>query len=173
MWRQEGINALQSQLQALDSAQSADDTASCCDKLVTVINQLIKEREDLQAQCKKSPVTINVITDKASKVQAVASQCDPNTINVRVTAIDADPTKPSEPIKPKPTEQLVDNTPEKPAKEIEKPNLSTPKEYGYGFWIRFITLYPTRLENCLENTFYFIARLSKNNPSGNTDLGDR
>jgi len=70
-----------------------------------VINQLIKEREELAAQCKKAPVTVNVITDKASKVQAVASECDPNVINVKVTPIDKDPSKPQEPPKPrKPTD---------------------------------------------------------------------
>ena len=35
--------------------------------------------------------------------------------------------------------------------------------YGFGFWFRFTTLYPTRMTNGLQDEFvYHIARLTQN-----------
>lgn len=46
-------------------------------------------------------------------------------------------------------------------------------EYGYGFYARFLTIYPTRLENGKNSAWYFVSRLTKNEPYGNAGMGDR
>ena len=46
-------------------------------------------------------------------------------------------------------------------------------EYGFGFWLRYLTRYPTEMFKGLEDPWYFIARLTKNNPTGNNNFGDR
>ena len=46
-------------------------------------------------------------------------------------------------------------------------------EYGYGFWARFLTAYPERLLNGKNAAWYFMARLTKNEKNGNTEMGDR
>ena len=46
-------------------------------------------------------------------------------------------------------------------------------EYGYGFYARFLTAYPTRLLSGKDAAWYFIARLTKNSPNGNMGMGDR
>ena len=46
-------------------------------------------------------------------------------------------------------------------------------EYGYGFYARFLTVYPTRLENGKNSAWYFVSRLTKNEPYGNAGMGDR
>jgi hypothetical protein len=53
-----------------------------------------------------------------------------------------------------------------PAVNTERSNLADVKEYGYGFWLRYLTYYPARLSPEKDYTF-FLARLTKNNP--NTD----
>jgi hypothetical protein len=47
------------------------------------------------------------------------------------------------------------------------------EEYGYGFWMRFLTAYPERLLSGKSEPWYFIARLTKNDPYDNTRMGDR
>jgi hypothetical protein len=47
------------------------------------------------------------------------------------------------------------------------------KEYGYGFWMRFLTTYPVRLENGKNAPWYFLARLTKNTPYDDIGMGDR
>ena len=46
-------------------------------------------------------------------------------------------------------------------------------EYGYGFWLRFMTRYPTQMFHGRTASFYFVSRLTENNPFGNTAVGDR
>jgi hypothetical protein len=46
-------------------------------------------------------------------------------------------------------------------------------EYGYGFWMRFLTTYPTRLWAGKNAPWYFLARLTVNNPFGDAGFGDR
>lgn len=47
------------------------------------------------------------------------------------------------------------------------------KEYGYGFWLRFLTAYPSRLMEGKNAPWYFVARLSSNFPIQNNRVGDR
>jgi hypothetical protein len=47
------------------------------------------------------------------------------------------------------------------------------REYGYGFWMRYLTTYPVRLVSGKKDPWYFVSRLTKNDPYGNTALGDR
>jgi len=49
--------------------------------------------------------------------------------------------------KVKPDDDIIESTfdDNKPAKDDEHPNLKNLKEYGYGFWARFLTAYPKRL----------------------------
>lgn len=47
------------------------------------------------------------------------------------------------------------------------------QEYGYGFWLRYLTTYPTRQWSGKNAPSYFVARLTSNNPYGDTDFGDR
>jgi hypothetical protein len=46
-------------------------------------------------------------------------------------------------------------------------------EYGYGFWFRFLTAYPTRLFAGKNAPWYFLARLTINNPFADAGFGDR
>lgn len=50
-------------------------------------------------------------------------------------------------------------------KIIELPDDKLPRkieEYGYGFWLRFLTLYPERLLQGKNAPWYFVARLTAN-----------
>jgi len=53
------------------------------------------------------------------------------------------------------------------------PDIKDLQEYGYGFWVRFMTTYPSRLPNGKNAPWYFLSRLTKNNPYNNVDMGDR
>ena len=46
-------------------------------------------------------------------------------------------------------------------------------EYGYGFWMRYLTRYPVVLTNGKTDPWYFISRLTMNDPYGNIGFGDR
>ena len=46
-------------------------------------------------------------------------------------------------------------------------------EYGYGFWLRFLTIYPERLPNGKNEPWYFVSRLTTNEPYDNIRMGDR
>jgi hypothetical protein len=62
---------------------------------------------------------------------------------------------------------------DKPVKEKEQEDAADLKEYGYGFWMRFLTTYPKRLLNGKNAPWYFVARLTKNKPYDNIRMGDR
>ena len=46
-------------------------------------------------------------------------------------------------------------------------------EYGYGFWARFLTAFPTRLINGKNQPWYFVSRLTTNEEYDNVRMGDR
>lgn len=46
-------------------------------------------------------------------------------------------------------------------------------QYGYAFWFRFLTRYPETLLDGKNAPWYFLARLTKNNPYGDIGVGDR
>lgn len=41
-------------------------------------------------------------------------------------------------------------------------DVASKKEYGYGFWLRYLTLYPKLMLNGKDAPWYFIARLAAN-----------
>ena len=47
------------------------------------------------------------------------------------------------------------------------------KEYGYGFWIRFLARFPVALKLGNRAPWSIIARLSKNADYGDARVGDR
>lgn len=57
--------------------------------------------------------------------------------------------------------------------DIANNDLKDSSEYGYGFWLRFMTRHPNPLFDGLTEPFYFVARLTENVPYKNTNLGDR
>ena len=57
--------------------------------------------------------------------------------------------------------------------KVGNENLKDSSEYGYEFWLRFMTRHPTRLVNGKNAPWYFVARLTRNNPYGNISMGDR
>ena len=77
--------------------------------------------------------------------------------------------------RPKPNEDKLvsafDDT--KPLVDNERPNLSELSEYGYGFWLRYLHAYPKRVLRGISDAWYFVARLTKNNPYDNVRMGDR
>jgi hypothetical protein len=57
--------------------------------------------------------------------------------------------------------------------QFKQDELEKLKEYGYGFWMRFLTTFPSRLENGKNAPWYFVARLTKNVPYEDVGMGDR
>jgi hypothetical protein len=76
---------------------------------------------------------------------------------------------------PKPTDDVIESQWDKndPALDKEHPNLGDLKEYGYGFWLRFLTTYPNRLPSGKNAAWYFVARLTKHKEYDNVRMGDR
>ena len=46
-------------------------------------------------------------------------------------------------------------------------------EYGYGFWLRFLTAHPVRLFYGKNAPWYFVSRLTTNKEYENARMGDR
>ncbi|CAD8193826.1 unnamed protein product [Paramecium pentaurelia] len=46
-------------------------------------------------------------------------------------------------------------------------------EYGYGYWIRWLTKWPEQQKEGISKPWYFISRLTKNDPYDNISMGDR
>lgn len=68
-------------------------------------------------------------------------------------------------------EPLASSFEGKPAYEEIVDTLSD--EYGYGFWFRFMTAYPTRLWNGKSAPWYFVSRLAGNLDYKDNKVGDR
>lgn len=47
------------------------------------------------------------------------------------------------------------------------------EEYGYGFWLRFLTTYPERLIQGKKAPWYFLARLTNKEKYDDVTMGDR
>lgn len=47
------------------------------------------------------------------------------------------------------------------------------REYGYGYWMRFMTRHPAPLFSGKKEPWYFISRLTSNANYGNLGKGDR
>lgn len=52
-------------------------------------------------------------------------------------------------------------------------DLSDVSEYGYGFWLKFMTRHPAPLVSGKNAPWYFVSRLTRNNPYRNAEMGDR
>lgn len=46
-------------------------------------------------------------------------------------------------------------------------------EYGYGLWTRYLTKYPDNLPKGMTEPWYFLSRLTVNEPYDNIRMGDR
>lgn len=46
-------------------------------------------------------------------------------------------------------------------------------EYGYGYWSRWLTRHPEPLVNGNTEPWYFMSRLTSNDPYDNVRFGDR
>jgi hypothetical protein len=47
------------------------------------------------------------------------------------------------------------------------------EEYGYGYWLRFLTTYPKRLVVGKQAPWYIVSRMTKNKDYADIGLGDR
>jgi hypothetical protein len=71
---------------------------------------------------------------------------------------------------------LIDAAYDKPAvadSVVVGEDLSDVSEYGYGFWLKFMTRHPAPLYNGKNSPWYFVSRLTRNNPYKNAEMGDR
>lgn len=57
--------------------------------------------------------------------------------------------------------------------DYDQDDVEGSREYGYGFWMRFLTTYPKRLTSGKNAPWYFVARLTKNVPVKDGTIGDR
>lgn len=57
--------------------------------------------------------------------------------------------------------------------KVLKEDLKDTREYGYGFWLRYLTRYPVPMMAGKREPWYFVSRLTRNNPNSNIGLGDR
>ncbi|CAD8155184.1 unnamed protein product [Paramecium octaurelia] len=62
---------------------------------------------------------------------------------------------------------------DQPTVSTEVKKLKDVNEYGFGFWMRFLTLYPEQLQSGLTDQSYFVAKLTKNQQDGDDKIGDR
>lgn len=46
-------------------------------------------------------------------------------------------------------------------------------EYGYGYWLRFLTTYPKRMLVGKQAPWYIVSRLTSNEKNGDAGMGDR
>lgn len=55
-----------------------------------------------------------------------------------------------------------------------KNQLADQEEYGYGFYMRYLTYYPVKQAKGKSQPWYFMSRMTQNNPHTNIDnMGDR
>ena len=57
--------------------------------------------------------------------------------------------------------------------DISEGDLEDSSEYGYGFWLRFLSKHPDQLLNGLDKPKYFVGRLTENVPYKDQQQGDR
>lgn len=47
------------------------------------------------------------------------------------------------------------------------------EEYGYGYWMRFMLRHPEPMPEGKNQPWYFVSRLTRNNPHTDVAMGDR
>lgn len=57
--------------------------------------------------------------------------------------------------------------------KVPEDKLGSAIEYGYGFWSRWLTRWPDSLLKGASEPWYFISRLTNNDPYDNIRMGDR
>ncbi|CAD8162366.1 unnamed protein product [Paramecium octaurelia] len=57
--------------------------------------------------------------------------------------------------------------------KVEDDKIRGVNEYGYGYWIRWLTRWPEQQMKGISEPWYFISRLTKNDPYDNISMGDR
>lgn len=57
--------------------------------------------------------------------------------------------------------------------KIEKKDLNDVSEYGYGYWLRFMSRFPVPLTRGKDAPWYFVSRLTVNDQYTNMAYGDR
>lgn len=92
-------------------------------------------------------------------------------------------TPPPPPPKPEPeptciegSSQIGDAAFDKPALvdiKVKKEELKEARDYGYGFWMRFLTRHPVPLLEGKNQPWYFVSRLARTDPYDNIRIGDR
>ena len=60
-----------------------------------------------------------------------------------------------------------------PVLDKQSPSENALEEYGYGFWMRYLTTYPQRLIAGKNAPWYFVSRLTWNKDYDNIRMGDR
>ena len=56
---------------------------------------------------------------------------------------------------------------------LSKSDLKDVTEYGYGFWFKFMTRYPSQLLSGKKDPWYHVSRLTSNDPYDDLKFGDR
>jgi hypothetical protein len=56
---------------------------------------------------------------------------------------------------------------------LDKKSLVDSSEYGYGFWMRYLTRYPQVLTSGKNQPWYVVSRLTSNAEYKNVEMGDR
>lgn len=56
---------------------------------------------------------------------------------------------------------------------IKPEQIKDARDYSYGYWMRFLTRYPSLLMDGKNQPWYFVSRLARNDPYGDVALGDR
>lgn len=92
-----------------------------------------------------------------------------------------DPKTPVVPPKPEPTciegvSAIADAAFDKPAVadiQLKQEQLKDVQEYGFGYWLRFLSRHPVPLLSGKNQAYYFISRLTRNNPYTDVQMGDR
>lgn len=57
--------------------------------------------------------------------------------------------------------------------EFEEKDLIDICEYGYGFWMRYLTRFPEPMYDGKRDPWYFVSRLTSNENYENNEMGDR
>ena len=84
--------------------------------------------------------------------------------------------KPKQKICVKGSERILDAAHNRPAvvdTEVTGSDLRDVREFGYGFWFRYLTRYPSQLLKGKNADWYFVSRLTSNQDHSDSKSGDR
>jgi hypothetical protein len=56
---------------------------------------------------------------------------------------------------------------------VKSEDIKDSRDYGYGYWMRFMTRHPAPMISGKKEAWYFVSRLTRNDPYGDIALGDR